>query len=96
MVLGEFGQIGADARVWRPQCGVPASVLVWDCTYGQSPNRPRVAARPVWNSINVEHRAGHDGFDEFFGPTALLEGHQGDVAPLAEIRYRKNQKCPIG
>jgi hypothetical protein len=46
VVVVEIGQMGADLRVWCSQCGVPASVLVWDCTYLQSPNRPRVAAHP--------------------------------------------------
>ena len=45
VVLGEFGQMGADLRDWRPQCGVPPCVLVWNCTYGQSPTPPRLAAR---------------------------------------------------
>src|SRR5437016_13212045 len=58
--------MGADLRVWCSQCGVPASVLVSDCTYGQSPNPRRVAAAPSRNSVTVEHRAAHDGFDEFF------------------------------
>src|SRR2546422_8524875 len=62
--------MGADLRVWCSQCGVPASVLVSDCTYGQSPNPRRVAAAPSRNSVTVEHRAGHDGFDEFFDHTA--------------------------
>src|SRR5438094_7314538 len=61
--------MGADLRVWCSQCGVPASVLVSDCTYGQSPNPRRVAAAPSRNSVTVEHRAGHDGFDEFFDHT---------------------------
>ena len=46
MVLAEFGQMGADLRVWCPQRGVPASVLVWGCTSGQLLSRRRVAARP--------------------------------------------------
>src|SRR5437870_9980301 len=62
--------MGADLRVWCSQCGVPASVLVSDCTYGQSPNPRRVAAAPSRNFVTVEHRAGHDGFDEFFDHTA--------------------------
>lgn len=46
MVLAEFGHLGADLRVWCPRCGVSASVLVWGCTSGQSPNPWRVATRP--------------------------------------------------
>jgi len=51
--LAEIGQMGADLRVWCSQCGVPAYVLVWDCTYGHSPNPWRVAARP---SQEFRHR----------------------------------------
>ena len=69
VVVAEIWQMGADLRVWCSQCGVPASVLVWDCTYGQSPNPRRVAAAPSRNSVTVEHRAGHEGFDEFFDHT---------------------------
>ena len=53
VVVAEIGQMGADLRVWCSQWGVPASVLVWDCTYGQSPNPRRVAARP---SQEFRHR----------------------------------------
>src|SRR5438093_11140866 len=66
--------MGADLRVWCSQCGVPASVLVSDCTYGQSPNPRRVAAAPSRTSVTVEHRAGHDGFDEFFDHTGSTPG----------------------
>jgi hypothetical protein len=52
VVLCEFGWMEADVRVWRPQCGLPPSVLVGDCTSAQSPNPRRVAALPSRNSTS--------------------------------------------
>ena len=65
-VLTEIGQMEADLGVRCSQCSVPASVLVWACTSGQSPSPRKIGPARGRNSINVKHRGGHDRFDEFF------------------------------
>jgi hypothetical protein len=51
------------------------------------------SASAVFSSITA------DVLPEFLWAIRCLaeaEGHRADVAPSAEIRYCKNQKCPIG
>jgi hypothetical protein len=63
---GDGGYMGADPCVWRPLRSVPASILVSDCTSGQSTNPPRINGTSqsgipsTWNTI-----AWHDGLNEF-------------------------------